>query len=55
MDAWEKFARARIAEAEAIQLIDDALAEISGVEDAEEVVEAPGDRRDLEDDEVSPA
>lgn len=33
VEAWEKFARARTAEAEAVMLVDDAMAEVSGVFD----------------------
>jgi hypothetical protein len=54
-DAWERYARARAAEAEAIALVDDTLAAISGVEDAEEIVEAVADEADLPDEDEAPA
>ena len=53
--AWKKFAEARAAEAEAIELLDQTLAEISGVDDTDDVAEAPLDLPDLEEDEASPA
>lgn len=39
--AWEQFARARVAEAEAIEMIDKTLAAISGGNDADAILEAP--------------